>query len=458
MSSFLTIFILQKEVSQLTKGSFASFQFKQEIEGAINQLGFVTPTEIQRRAIPTIMKGRSVFGQSHTGSGKTHTYLLPLMNQINESDRHVQYVITAPTRELAVQLYDEVRKIIAYANKEGTWIARLLVGGEDRRKMAERLRKPPHIIIGTPGRILDLVKEGSLSIYQASALVIDEADLMLDLGFIEEVDQLLVRSREDVQLIAFSATVPPRLEQFLNKYLQDPVYIKIEGHISPPTIHHRLISKRHRDEAEIIAQLAKLFKPYIALVFTNGQDEADSLLAKLQAKELNVGILHGGLTPRQRKRTVKQLDELRYQYMVVTDLASRGIDIEGVSHVINAQMPKEEDFYVHRVGRTARAGMQGDAISFYTEEDIPLIEKLEKQGVSFTYCDIRDGKWMKAERWDARKKRKRSTTTIDQEAWKRVRRPKKVKPGYKKKMKRQQEEIKKQLQKKSSKRKRKPFK
>lgn len=440
---------LMKKVSKLTKENFASFQFKQNIQDAIESLGFVTPTEIQRRGIPTIMEGRSVFGQSHTGSGKTHTYLLPLMNNIDETNRHVQYVITAPTRELAVQLYDEVRKIITYSGKEGTWIARLLVGGEDRAKMADRLRKPPHIIVGTPGRILDLVKEGSLSIYNAAALVIDEADLMLDLGFIEEVDQLLVRSNKDVQLIAFSATVPPRLEQFLNKYLADPIFIKIEGHISPPTIHHRLIAKRHRDEAEIIAGLSKIFHPYIALIFTNGQEEADSLVVKLQAKDFDVGILHGGLSPRQRKRTVKQIDELRYQYMVVTDLASRGIDIEGVSHVINAQMPKEEDFYVHRVGRTARAGMKGDAISFYTEADIPLIEKLEKQGVTFTYCDIKDDKWVKAERWDARKTRKKSSTTIDQEAWKRVRKPKKVKPGYKKKMKRQQEEIKKQMQKKS---------
>lgn len=340
--------------------------------------------------------------------------------------------------------------MIDYADKEGTWIARLLVGGEDRQKMAARLKNPPHIIVGTPGRILDLVKEGSLSIYEAKSFVIDEADLMLDLGFIEEVDQLLVRAKKDIQLIAFSATVPARLEQFLNKYLSQPVFIKIEGHISPPTIHHRLIARRHRDEADIIAELSTIFQPYLALIFTNGQQEADKLVKKLQAKEMEVGVLHGGLTPRQRKRTVKEIDDLRYQYMVATDLASRGIDIEGVSHIINAQLPKEEDFYVHRVGRTARAGMKGDAISFYTDADIPLIEKLEKQGVTFTYSDIQDGKWVKAKRWNVRDKRKKSTTTIDQEAWNMVRKPKKVKPGYKKKMKAQQEAFKKQIQKKSS--------
>lgn len=435
-----------KEVSVLTKEIFSSFDLHKEINDAIASLGFVTPTEIQRRAIPVIKEGRSIFGQSHTGSGKTHAYLLPLMNGIDETKRDVQYVITAPTRELAVQLYNEVRKIITYAEKEGTWIARLLVGGEDRQKMAAGLRKPPHIVVGTPGRILDLVKEGSLSIYDATSFVIDEADLMLDLGFIKEVDQLLVRAQKNIQLIAFSATVPARLEQFLTKYLSQPVFIKIEGHISPPTIHHRLIAKRHRDEADLIAELSTIFQPYLALIFANGQEEVDTLVTKLQEKQLEVGVLHGGLSPRQRKRVVKQIDDLRYQYIVATDLASRGIDIEGVSHVINAQMPKEEDFYVHRVGRTARAGMEGDAISFYTEDDIPLIEKLEQQGVSFTFSDIKDGKWVKAQRWNVRKTRKKSSTTMDQEAWNMVRKPKKVKPGYKKRMKQEQEQFKKQLQ------------
>ncbi len=438
-----------KEVSMMTINNFSSFHFNPEINQAIASLGFRTPTEIQSRAIPVITEGKSVFGQSHTGSGKTHTYLLPLMNGIDETTRQVQYVITAPTRELAVQLYNEVRKIITYADKEGTWVARLLVGGEDKQKMADRLRQPPHIIVGTPGRILDLVKDGSLSIYEATSFVIDEADLMLDLGFIEEVDQLLVRAHENIQLIAFSATVPPRLEQFLNKYLSQPVYIRIEGHISPPTIHHRLIAKRHRDEADIIAQLSTIFQPYVALIFANGQEEVDKLVGKLQERSLEVGVLHGGLTPRQRKRAVKDIDDLRYPYIVATDLASRGIDIEGVSHVINAQLPKEEDFYVHRVGRTARAGMEGDAISFYTDEDIPLIEKLEKQGVTFTYSDIKNGQWVDAKRFDDRKKRRKESSTLDQEAWKMVRKPKKVKPGYKKKMKRQQEAYKKQIQQKT---------
>jgi len=438
-----------KEVSMMTINNFSSFHFNQEMNQAIASLGFQTPTEIQRRAIPVITEGKSVFGQSHTGSGKTHTYLLPLMNGIDETTRQVQYVITAPTRELAVQLYNEVRKIITYADKEGTWIARLLVGGEDKQKMSDRLKRPPHIIVGTPGRILDLVKDGSVSIYEATSFVIDEADLMLDLGFIEEVDQLLVRAHADIQLIAFSATVPPRLEQFLNKYLSQPVYIRIEGHISPPTIHHRLIAKRHRDEADMIAQLATIFQPYVALIFANGQEEVDKLVGKLQERNMEVGVLHGGLTPRQRKRAVKDIDDLRYQYIVATDLASRGIDIEGVSHVINAQLPKEEDFYVHRVGRTARAGMEGDAISFYTDEDIPFIEKLEQQGVTFTYSDIKNGQWVDAKRFDDRKKRRKDSTTLDQEAWKMVRKPKKVKPGYKKKMKRQQEAYKKQIQQKT---------
>src|SRR5690625_809524 len=316
--------------------------------------------------------------------------------------------------------------------------------------MADQLRVPPHIIVGTPGRILDLVKDQALSIYSATSFVVDEADLMLDLGFIDDVDQLLVRAKADIQILAFSATIPQKLEHFFKKYLENPVYVKIDDQLSPEKMEHRLISLRHRDESQIIMELSKVFKPYLAIIFTNGKDQADKLAASLQEKGLNVGLMHGGLSPRERKRALKQIQDLRYQYVVATDLASRGIDIEGVSHVINAQLPKEEHFYIHRVGRTARAGLEGTAISFYNDEDIKLIQLLEKKGIEFVYSDVRNGEWVQAKSWNKRNLRKKTTTNIEQEAWKQVKRPKKVKPGYKKKMKKEQEAIKRNLLKQAS--------
>jgi len=431
----------------MSTNHFKTFEFTPTIEKAIEHLQFVKPTKIQNEVIPYILKGDSVIGQSRTGSGKTHAFLLPLMNQLKPT-QGVQAVITAPTRELASQLYNEVKKIIQYAGKEEEWFARLLVGGTDKQRMMDKLKKTPQIIVGTPGRILDMVYEGALSICSASSFVIDEADLMLDLGFIHEVDQLLIRAKKDIQIIVFSATIPERLQHFFSKYLDRPQFVKTEEHFSPETMEHWLIAQKHREESKIILDIAKIINPYLAIIFVNGKEKANELTDSLLQQGLNVGILHGGLTPRERKRALKDIEQLRFQYLVATDLASRGIDIEGVSHVINAELPKEEEFYIHRVGRTARAGLEGTAISIYHEEDLKLISRLEEKGLTFSYTDIKNGEWIKAKPWNERRVRQGKADTLDKEAWKRVKKPKKVKPGYKKKMKKQQEAIKKQLAKK----------
>lgn len=429
----------------MKQNNFSQFALHPFMTNVTERLGFKEPTEIQEKVIPAILDGKSVIGQSRTGSGKTHAYLLPLFNKIDTTKREVQFVITAPTRELAAQIHDEVRKIIHYAEKDDIWVAKLLTGGTDKQKMADKLKKPPHIIVGTPGRILDMIKDEALSIYTAKAFVIDEADLMLDLGFINEVDQLLVRSQKNIQLMVFSATIPQRLQHFFKKYLENPLYVKIEQHFSPETMEHRLISRKHKKEADIIYEISQAIQPYLAIIFTNGKKQADELAEELQNRGIDAGLLHGGLTPRERKRVLKEIQSLRYQYIVATDLAARGIDIKGVSHVINAQIPKEEEFYIHRVGRTARAGMEGTAISLYDEDDLKLIEKLEQKGLEFTYVDVNNGEWQEAKAWNKRQLRTNTTTSLENEAWKQVRKATKVKPGYKKKMKKQQQSIKRRI-------------
>lgn len=425
--------------------TFAELSLDTETQHIIQQLNFKKPTEIQAKVIPAILNGKSVIGQSRTGSGKSHAFLLPIFQQLDENQKQVQFVITAPTRELATQLYNEVRKIITLSDKTEEWTAKLLVGGTDKQKTVEKLKTPPMIVVGTPGRILDLVKDGALSIYSASTFVIDEADLMLDLGFIEEVDQLLVRSKQDIQLLVFSATIPQRLQHFFKKYIKNPAYIKIEEHFSPETMEHLLIRKKHRDDAKIIWDISQTINPYLVLIFTNGKQQANELAEALQGYGLDTGVIHGGLSPRERKRVLKEIQQLRYQYVVATDLASRGIDIKGISHVINAQLPKEEHFYIHRVGRTARAGMEGTAISIYTEDDARLIERLEQKGLDFSFMEVKQGEWIEDKSWNERQRRKTVDTTTDREAWRQVRKAKKVKPGYKKKQKKQQEQIKRQL-------------
>lgn len=430
---------------------FNDFAVNTTMLKVIEKLDFSKPTEIQSRAIPHILQGKSLIGKSQTGSGKTHAYLLPLLNQLNTGSNEVQIVITLPTRELARQIYDEVKNMIVLAEKEGTWTTKLLIGGTDKQRMIRQLKNAPDIVIGTPGRILDLVKEGALSIYSATSFVIDEADLMLDLGFIQTVDQLLVRCQDHIQLLVFSATIPQRLEHFFNKYLQQPVYIKINDSITPESMEHHLIALKHRKKTDILLEISKVIQPYLAIIFTNGKDTVDEIATFLQKNDLQVTVLHGGLTPRERKRALKQIQQLQCQYIIATDLASRGIDIQGVSHVINAELPKEEHFYVHRTGRTARAGMTGTVISIYDEVDIPLINKLENKGITFTYNDVKNGQWITVNSWNKRKLRKDTTTLLEKEAWSYVKKPKKVKPGYKKKMKQQQQQIKRKLQQKNKK-------
>lgn len=425
--------------------NFNELNLKNDMLQVVERLYFSEPTEIQARAIPLILNGKSIVGQSQTGSGKTHAYLLPLMNEIREDKAETQIVITAPTRELAMQIHEEIREIIELTDKVGVWQSRLIVGGIDRQRMVKQLSNKPQIIVGTPGRILDMVNEGALSIYSATSFVIDEADLMLDFRFIDAIDQLLVKSKPKVQILVFSATIPQQLEHFLKKYLQNPTYIRVQSTLSPETMEHRLVERKHRDIAKYIMEISKITQPYVAILFTNSKDAADELAGTLKSKGLNVGVLHGGLTSRERKRVVNAIIDLQYQYIVATDLASRGIDIKGASHVINVELPKEVDFYVHRVGRTARAGLEGTAISFYTADDIPLIEELEKKGITFAYSDIKSGEWVDANRYNRREMRKNKTTEVDAEAWKRVRKPKKVKPGYKRKLKRDQQRIKKRL-------------
>src|SRR5699024_211110 len=234
---------------------FAELQLNDTLLNVVEQLHFNEPTEIQKQIIPRALKGESLIGQSHTGSGKSHAFLLPLFQQIDTSKREVPFVITLPTRELAMQLHEEVRRIIELAGKQEEWMARLLVGGTDKQRMAQSLDNPPHIIVGTPGRIYDLVDSGALSIYSARSFVIDEADLMLDLGFIKDVDKLLTRCKRDIQLLAFSATIPVRLEQFLKKYLEHPTYIKLDDEYVPDQMEHRLIARRNRDITSLISEL-----------------------------------------------------------------------------------------------------------------------------------------------------------------------------------------------------------
>ena len=425
----------------MNESKFERFNLKPFIIESVKELGFFEPTEIQERLIPTVLKGDSVIGQSQTGTGKTHAYLLPMIQKVNPSKEAVQAIITAPTRELAAQIYQEILKITK--NSEEEIAVRLYIGGTDKQRTIEKLKHQPHIVVGTPGRINDLVKEQALLVHSAPILIIDEADLMLEMGFLEDVDQIASRMAETLQILVFSATIPEKLKPFLKKYMENPKYIQVEPkQVTAAKIDHYLLPARHRNKLELVFQALETFNPYLAIVFTNTKKKADEVADGLIGKGLKVGRIHGDLSPRERKQMMKQILDLDYQYIVATDLAARGIDIQGISHVINYELPSDLDFYIHRVGRTARAGYSGIALTIYEDRDEDALNKLENKGIEFKHCDLHDHEWVDLGDRNKRNKRKRQVNEIDLKAKSIIKKPKKVKPGYKKKLQQETESFK----------------
>jgi ATP-dependent RNA helicase CshB len=268
--------------------------------------------------------------------------------------------------------------------------------------------------------------------------VVDEADLMLDLGFIEDVDRIAAAMKEDVQILVFSATIPEKLKPFLKKYLDNPRYTHVAPkQLTAAKLEHILVPQRHRDKKELVYNMLTNLNPYLAIVFANTKKSADELADHLLEKGLKVARIHGGLEPRARKRSMKQIQDLQYQYIVATDLAARGIDIQGVSHVINYEIPQDLDFYVHRVGRTARAGYDGTAITIYEQDDYEALMSLENRGIEFLNKDLERNEWIEVDDRNKRRKRVRQEDEVEKTARKFIRKPAKVKPGYKKKRERE---------------------
>ncbi|HGD3989568.1 TPA: DEAD/DEAH box helicase [Streptococcus agalactiae] len=415
--------------------SFKDFNFKPYIQRALDELKFVDPTDVQAKLIPVVRSGRDLVGESKTGSGKTHTFLLPIFEKLDESSNDVQVVITAPSRELATQIYQATKQIAEHSEQEIRVVN--YVGGTDKLRQIEKLKvSQPHIVIGTPGRIYDLVKSGDLAIHKAHTFVVDEADMTLDMGFLDTVDKIAGSLPKDVQILVFSATIPQKLQPFLKKYLTNPVMEKIKtATVITDTIDNWLLSTKGRDKNAQILELSKLMQPYLAMIFVNTKERADELHSYLSSNGLKVAKIHGGIAPRERKRIMNQVKNLEFEYIVATDLAARGIDIEGVSHVINDTIPQDLSFFVHRVGRTGRNGLSGTAITLYQPSDDSDIRELEKLGINFIPKVIKNGEFQDTYDRDRRNNREKSYQKLDTEMIGLVKKKKKkIKPGYKKKI------------------------
>lgn len=432
--------------------TFKDYEFKPFINEALEAINFETPTEIQKNIIPEVKNGRDLIGQAQTGSGKTHAFLLPIMNKVNPENEEVQIVITAPSRELSEQLYKSAIHIAEYSDPRihiGHYI-----GGTNKEKQLNKLDKhQPHIAIGTPGRLLDMINSNALKTYTAPYLVVDEADMTLDMGFLEEVDQIASKLPENGQMLVFLATIPEKLQPFLKKYMNNPKFVKAENNqLISDNVENWLVSTRSNNRVQMVYDILTIGQPYLALIFANTKKRVDEIAEELTEKGLETAVVHGGLTSRDRRKVMRQIHNLEYQYVVATDLAARGIDIKGVSHVINAEIPHKLDFFIHRVGRTGRNNLPGIAITLYSPDEEEAIENLESRGISFEAKEMKDGDLVDTHDRKRRQLRKNKTNkeTFDSEIAGMAKKAKKnIKPGYKKKI----ERVKKQKRRKEAKRK-----
>ncbi|MFK5588189.1 DEAD/DEAH box helicase [Lactobacillus delbrueckii] len=415
---------------------FTDTRLRSEIRQGLAKIGFTKPTPVQEKVIPAMLKGESVIVQAATGSGKTHAYLIPILNAIDEDARYVQAIVTAPSRELADQLYRVARQL---RDNSGLNIAIAhLAGGSDRdRQIARFEQNEPQLVIATPGRLLDFADKKILLLDQVKNFVIDEADMTLDLGFLADVDKIAARLPKDVVMSAFSATIPVKLTNFLRKYMAKPEEIVIDNPaVIAPTIKNDLLDIGSKDRKKIVYKLLTMGQPYLALVFANTKQMVDELADYLTKQGLKVAKIHGSITERERKRTLREVRAGQYQYVVASDLAARGIDLPGVSLVINYEIPKDLEFIIHRIGRTGRNGLPGHAVTLVREEEMNRVGALEYMGVHFDFVEIKDGALAPRTHYRRRDNRTAANRQLDPHMKGVVKKIKsKRKPGYKKKIK-----------------------
>ncbi|WP_232805203.1 DEAD/DEAH box helicase [Lactobacillus crispatus] len=426
---------------------FIDSRIKPAIQAGLKKIHFEKPTKVQEKVIPAMLSDLSVVVQAATGSGKTHAYLVPIFNEIEEDKRYVQAIVTLPSRELADQLYQVARQLRDAAGMHFS-IAHL-AGGTDRERQLEKYQNnTPQLVIATPGRLLDFVQKKVFAVDQVKTFVIDEADMTLDMGFLNDIDQvaaklpkdvqIAAKLPKDVQIAAFSATIPVKLSNFLRKYMAHPDEIVIDNpSVIAPTIKNDLLDIGSKDRKNVLYKLLTMGQPYLALVFANTKQKVDELTNYLQDQGLKVAKIHGGVTERERKRTLRQVEQGQYQYVVASDLAARGLDIDGVSLVVNYEIPRDIEFVIHRIGRTGRNGLSGHAITLIREEEMNRIEELEKMGVHFDFVEIKNGELVPRKHYRSRENRQSKNRKLDTKLVGYVKKEKrKRKPGYKKKIKR----------------------
>ena len=357
------------------RASFESLDLSAEVLRVLEELGYEEPTPIQIHAIPPLLSGRDVLGSAATGTGKTAAFVLPLIERLEAKARGVQALIMTPTRELAVQVAEAVHRYGRYRHVTVLPI----YGGQPIQRQLFALKRGVQVVVGTPGRLLDHIRRGSLELSSIRYVVLDEADEMLDMGFIEDIEAILNETPEERQTALFSATFPPRINELVRRHLKDPERVTIKAEVrKTPRVRQVAYVVPGPQKLEALGRILDLESPASAIIFCRTRTEVDELTEAIAAHGYNPEALHGGFAQPQRDRVMNRFREGTADLLIATDVAARGLDIQHVSHVINYDIPQSPDVYVHRIGRTGRAGRAGTAITLVQPREHRLLKAIEQ--------------------------------------------------------------------------------
>ncbi|HQZ00256.1 MAG TPA: DEAD/DEAH box helicase [Propionicimonas sp.] len=356
--------------------TFTDLGLSDRILRTLHDVGYENPSPIQAATIPALLAGRHVVGLAQTGTGKTAAFALPILDRLDLKQKAPQALVLAPTRELALQVCEAFQK---YAARLTGVHVLPVYGGQGYGVQLSALARGVHVVVGTPGRIMDHLEKGTLDLTQLRFLVLDEADEMLNMGFAEDVETILADTPTDKQVALFSATIPSQIRKLSKKYLTDPVEVRVVGKTqTAANVQHRYVMVSYPQKVEALTRILEVENFEGMIVFVRTKNETETLAEKLQARGFSAAAINGDVAQAQRERTIGHLKSGKLDILVATDVAARGLDVERISHVVNFDIPTDTESYVHRVGRTGRAGRSGDAISFVTPRERRLLGAIEK--------------------------------------------------------------------------------
>jgi len=342
---------------------------------AVKNMGFEEATPIQAQTIPISLENKDVIGQAQTGTGKTAAFGIPLVEKIKKENHNIQGIIIAPTRELAIQVSEELYKI-----GSGKRVGVLAIyGGQDISRQIRALKKGPHIIVGTPGRLLDHINRKTIDLSNVETVILDEADEMLNMGFIEDIEEILAKIPGERQTLLFSATMPGPIQKIAERFMKDPQIVRVKAkEMTVPLIEQFYVEVQEKNKFDVLTRLLDIQSPELAIIFGRTKRRVDELSEALNLRGYTAEGIHGDLTQAKRMSVLRKFKEGSIDVLVATDVAARGLDISGVTHVYNFDIPQDPESYVHRIGRTGRAGKAGMAITFVTAREQSYLQVVER--------------------------------------------------------------------------------